>query len=125
MGLDLVRTGRYAEAADKLEEAIRLKEDAPHVPAMKYELARALRRLGRQAEAIIHARTVAEQTTSPELQDDAVFLAALCAEELGDLDNAIEGYLTLIRRWPRSSLAHEARPMLREARQNVVRGRGN
>jgi TolA-binding protein len=39
VGLDLVRTGRYAEAADKLEEAIRLKEDAPHVPAMKYELA--------------------------------------------------------------------------------------
>lgn len=122
-GLDLVRTGRYAEAADKLEEAIRLKEDAPHVPAMRYELARALRRLGRQAEAILYARQVAEQNIDPDLQDDAVFLAALCAEELGDLDSAIDGYLTLIRRWPRSSVAHEARPMLREARQNAIRNR--
>ena len=119
-GLDLVRTGRYAEAADKLEEAIRLKEDAPHV---RYELARALRRLGRQAEAILYARQVAEQNIDPDLQDDAVFLAALCAEELGDLDSAIDGYLTLIRRWPRSSVAHEARPMLREARQNAIRNR--
>ena len=123
--LDMVRTGRYAEAADKLEEAIRLKEDAAHVPAMKYELARALRRLGRQSEAIIYARQVAEQEMSPELQDDAVFLAALCAEELDDLDEAISGYITLIRRWPRSSLAREARPMLRDVRLRSIRGRNN
>ena len=121
-GLDMTRTGRYAEAADKLQEAIRLKEDAAHVPAIKYELARALRRLGRQSEAILYARQVAEQDVAPELQDDAVFLAALCSEELDALDDAIAGYRELIRRWPRSALAREARPMLRDVRLRSIRG---
>ena len=119
--LDMIRTGRYAEAADKLQEAIRLKEDAAHVPSMKYELARALRRLGRQSEALIHAREVAEQETDPDLQDDAWFLIALCHEELDALDDAIDAYLTLIRRWPRSSNAREARPMLRDVRIRRLR----
>ncbi|MCZ7682155.1 MAG: hypothetical protein M5U28_26535 [Sandaracinaceae bacterium] len=40
-GLDLMRTGRYAEAAEAFQESIRLKEEAAHVPAVKFQLARA------------------------------------------------------------------------------------
>lgn len=122
-GLDLMRTGRYAEAAEKLSESIRLKDEAAHIPAVKYQLARALRRLGRQGEALVYARQVVEQNTDRELQDDAVWLMALCSEELDDIDAARDALRTLIRRWPRSSLARDARPKLRELTRRAIRGR--
>ncbi|NCQ59878.1 MAG: tetratricopeptide repeat protein [Myxococcales bacterium] len=121
-GLDLMRTGRYAEAAEKLQESIRLKDEAAHIPAVKYQLARALRRLGRQSEALVYARQVVEQNTDRELQDDAMWLMALCAEELDDIDAARDSLRTLIRRWPRSSFAHDARPKLRDLTRQAIRG---
>lgn len=122
-GLDLMRTGRYAEAAEKLSESIRLKDEAAHIPAVKYQLARALRRLGRQSEALVYARQVVEQNTDRELQDDAMWLMALCAEELDDIDAARDSLRTLIRRWPGSSFAHDARPKLRDLTRRAIRGR--
>ncbi|NOY93416.1 MAG: tetratricopeptide repeat protein [Deltaproteobacteria bacterium] len=122
-GLDLMRTGRYAEAAEKLQESIQLKDEAAHIPAVKYQLARALRRLGRQSEALVYARQVVEQNTDRELQDDAVWLMALCAEELDDIDAARDSLRTLIRRWPHSSLARDARPKLRDLTRRAIRGR--
>ncbi|MFW6031222.1 MAG: tetratricopeptide repeat protein, partial [Myxococcota bacterium] len=87
-GLDLMRTGRYAEAAEKFQESVRLGEDAGHIPEVKYHLARALRELGRQSEAMIFAREVTDQEVDKDLHDDAMWLVARCAEELGDLDTA-------------------------------------
>lgn len=124
-GLELMRTERYAEAAEKFNESISLKEEAAHIPSVTYQLARALRRLGRQSAAMVHARQVVEQNIDRELQDDAMWLLALCAEELGDIDTALETVRTLYTRWPRSSLAREARIKARDLRLQALRGRGS
>ncbi|MEM9861845.1 MAG: tetratricopeptide repeat protein [Myxococcota bacterium] len=124
-GLELMRTERYAEAAEKFQESIRLRDEAAHIPAVTYQLARALRRLGRQSAAMVFARQVVEQNIDQELQDDAIWLLALCAEELDDIDTALESVRTLIRRFPRSSLAREARIKFRELRLRALRGRSS
>jgi TolA-binding protein len=120
--LELLRNGRYAEAAEKLQESIRLRDEAAHIPSVKYQLARTLRQLGRQSEAIVYARQVIEQQVDRELQDDATWLLATCAEELDDLDTAREALNTLLRRWPRSALARDARPKLRDLTRRAIRG---
>lgn len=122
-GLEMMRNARYAEGAEKFQESIRLREEAAHIPSVKYHLARALRQLGRQSEAMVYARQVVEQNVDRELQDDATWLLSRCAEELDDIDTAREALRTLIRRWPRSSLARDARPHLRELTRRAIRGR--
>lgn len=123
-GLELMRTARYAEAAEKFQESIRLRDEAAHIPSVKYQLARALRQLGRQSEAIVYARQVVEQQIDRDLQDDATWLLSRCAEELDDIDTALSALRTLIRRWPHSSLARDARPHLRELARRAIRGGG-
>jgi TolA-binding protein len=124
-GLDRMRTGRYAEAAEKFNEAVELQNDGAHIPGVKFELARALRRLGRQSEAIVLAQAVVEQNIDRELQDDAVWLVSQCAEELGQLDEARNALRTLLRRWPRSSLVPDARRHLGELNLRILRGGSN
>jgi TolA-binding protein len=121
-GLDLMRTGRYAEAAEKFQQSLRLRDEASHVPHVSFHLARALRRLGRQSEALLYAKQVVEQNMDRELHDDATLLLADCHEELGDLDAARDELRTLLRRWPRSSLVREARRKLRDVNQRILRG---
>lgn len=121
-GLDLMRTGRFAEAADSFQEAIRLKEEAAHIPAVKYNLARAYVRLGRQSEAIVLAQAVIDQNVDRELQDDAVLLLSQCAEDLGNIDDARNALRTLLRRWPHSAFAQDARLHLTELNRRVIRG---
>ncbi|MFW6050438.1 MAG: tetratricopeptide repeat protein, partial [Myxococcota bacterium] len=122
-GLDLMRTGRYAEAAEKFQESLRLHEEEAHVPAVKYHLARALRELGRQSEALVFAEQVTEQDIDKDLHDDATWLSARCSEELGDLDTARDQLRTLLRRWPRSSLVPDVRRLLRDINRRIMRGR--
>ncbi len=123
-GLDLMRTGRYAEAAEAFQEAIRLKEEATHIPAVKYELARALRQLGRHAEARVLAQQVVEQTVDRELQDDALLLYSRCSEDLDDIDEARNGLRTYLRRWPRSAEAVQVRRDLADLNRRAMRGPG-
>jgi TolA-binding protein len=121
-GLDLMRTGRFAEAAEKFQESLRLREEASHVPQVNYHLARALRRLGRQSEALLFAQQVVGQNMDKDLHDQATLLLADCHEELGDLHAARDELRTLLRRWPRSSLVPEARRKLRDLNQRILRG---
>lgn len=121
-GLDLMRTGRFAEAAEKFQESLRLREEASHVPQVNYHLARALRRLGRQSEALLFAQQVVEQNIDRDLHDQATLLLADCHEELGDLHAARDELRTLLRRWPRSSLVPETRRKLRDLNQRILRG---
>jgi TolA-binding protein len=107
-GLNLMGTGRYAEAAEQLREAIRHKEEASHVPSAKYYLAKALRALGRPGEAQVLAKAVVDQNIDKELQDDAAWLLSQCAEDLGEIDDARNELRALIRKWPRSSLVPDA-----------------
>lgn len=121
-GLDLMRTGRYAEAAEAFQEAIRLKEDASHIPGVKYQLARALVRLDRHAEARVLAQQVVDQTINRELQDDALLLYANASEDLEDIDEARNALRTFLRRWPRAAESVSVRRHLADLNRRVMRG---
>ncbi len=121
-GLDLMRTGRYAEAAEAFQEAIRLKEDASHIPAVKYQLARALVRLDRHAEARVLAQQVVDQTINRDLQDDALLLYANASEDLEDIDEARNALRTFLRRWPRAAESVSVRRHLADLNRRVMRG---
>jgi TolA-binding protein len=121
-GIDLVRTGRYAEAAEAFQESIRLREDGPHTPAVKLELARALRHLGQDARAKDLAAEVAEQTVDRDLQPDALLLFAECAEVLGEVDEARAALRTYLRRWPHGAYAVDVRRQLADLNRRVMRG---
>ncbi|MCB9591431.1 MAG: tetratricopeptide repeat protein [Sandaracinaceae bacterium] len=121
-GLDLMRTGRYAEAAEAFQEAIRQKEEAAHIPGVKLQLARALRRLGRHAEARVLAQQVVDQTIDRELQDDALLLYAAASEDLEDIDEARNALRTFLRRWPRGAESVSVRRHLADLNRRVMRG---
>jgi TolA-binding protein len=118
-GLNLMATGRYAEAAEQLRESIRLKEDSAHIPAVRYNLAKALRELGRAAEAQVLAKAVLEQNVDKDLQDDAAWLLSQCADDLGNLDDARDALKLLWRRWPRSALVPDTLKRLNELNMRV------
>jgi TolA-binding protein len=113
-GLGLMRTGRYAEAAESFQDSIRFKDDASHLPAVKLNLAEALLHLGRGGEAALLAQEVIDQNVDKELQDDAAWLLSQCSEDLGNLDDARNALRMLLRRWPHSALIPDARKHLGE-----------
>lgn len=121
-GLDLTRTGRYSEAAEAFQEAIRLEEEAAHIPSVKLSLARALQNLDRHAEARVLAAQVVEQTVDRELQDDAQLLYARASEDLDDIDEARSALRTFLRRWPRAAEAVAVRRHLSDLNRRVMRG---
>ena len=118
-GLGLMRTGRYAEAAESYQDAIRLKEEASHIPAVKLDLATALWHLGRAGEATLLAQEVIDQNIDKELQDDATWLLSECAEDLGNIDDARNALRRLLSRWPRSALIPDARKRLSDLNLKV------
>lgn len=118
-GLGLMRTARYAEAAESFQDAIRLKEEASHIPAVKLDLARALLHLARAGEATLLAQEVIDQNIDKELQDDATWLLSECAEDLANIDDARNALRTLLRRWPRSALVPDARKRLSDLNLKV------
>jgi len=120
-GVNLMGSGRYAEAAEALRESMRYKEEASHTPAVKMQLARALRSLGKPAEAQVLAAAVVEQNIDKELQDDAAWLLSQCADDVGNLDEARKALQTLLRRWPRSSFANDAVRRLNELNQRAAK----
>ncbi len=121
-GVGLMRTGRYAEAAESFQEAIRLQEDAAHIPGVKLNLAQALLQLGRAGEAQLLAQELVEQNIDKELQDDAALLLSQCAEKLGNIDDARNALRLLLRRWPRSALSPDARKHLSDLNRAVWKG---
>lgn len=124
-GVNLMGTGRYAEAAESFRESLRYKDDASHTPSVKYHLAKALRSLGRPGEAQVLARTVVDQNIDRDLQDDATWLLAGCAEDLGQIDDSRNELRALIRKWPRSQLVPDAFKKLSELNLKVWKKRGN
>jgi TolA-binding protein len=122
-GLALSEGRKQAEAIKHFEEAVELYPNGSHIPAVKRSLAMALRKEKRAAEALVLAQQVADQTTDSALQPDGWWLVALCARDLGDLDTAREALKTLIRKWPRSALAPDARALLREVTRSAFLGR--
>jgi len=121
-GTDLVRTGRYAEAAEAFQESLRLREDGPHTPAVRLDLARALRHLGQDARAKDLAAEVAEPNVDRQLQDDGLPLFAEGGEAMGSIDEARAALRTYLRRWPRGAFSVEVRRHLSDLNRRVMRG---
>jgi TolA-binding protein len=121
-GLALMRTGRYAEAAESFQEAIRLQEDAAHIPGVKLSLAQALLKLGRASEASLLSSELIDQNIDKEIQDDAALLLSQCAESLNNIDDARNALRLLLRRWPRSALVTDARKHLADLNRAVWKG---
>jgi predicted RNA polymerase sigma factor len=75
------------------------------------------------AEALVYAQQVADQTTDVALQADGWWLVARCARDIGDLDTARDALKLLIKKWPRSALSRDARPMLRDVTREAYLGK--
>ena len=122
-GLAFVDAKKYAEAIKRFEEAAELNPNGSHIPAVKHSLALSLRKEKRSAEALVFAQQVADQTTDGALQPDGWWLVALCARDVDDLDTARDALKILIKKWPRSALSREARPLLREVTREAYLGK--
>ncbi len=123
-GLDLMRTGRHAEAADRFQEALRLADHGAHVSSVQLELARALRGLGRHGEVIVYAKRILENESARELHPHALWLLARSSSDIGDLDAAREAYRRMLRRFPRSVYAPDVRTRLKALLKRIRQGRG-
>ena len=122
-GLEQVRVGKHKEAAASFREAVELRSEGAHIPAVQFNLAKTLRRLGRSDEALVLAKQVAEQSLDPALQPDGWWLLAACARDGDDLDTARSALKMLIKKYPRSALSRDARPLLRELTREAYLGK--
>lgn len=110
-GLEHARMARYAEAGESYEEALRLKDDAGHIPFVRIAQADALRHLGRQREAIVMLQAVADGNDR-EAADDALLKMSQCQVDLQLFGDARTTLRTLLRRFPYGTVANEARNYL-------------
>ena len=110
-GLEHARMARYAEAGESYEEAIRLKDDAGHIPFVRIAQADALRHLGRQREAIVMLQAVSDGNDR-EAADDALLKMSQCQVDLQLFGDARTTLRTLLRRFPYGTAANEARNYL-------------
>ncbi len=122
-GLELLRTGRYAEATESFQDAVRLNESAAHVPQVHLQLAHALRQLGKHAQAKLELELVLAQTSDKEAHADATWLLAHTLDDLGDLDGARAQLRKLLSKWPRSALIPDARQLLGSLNLKALRSK--
>lgn len=113
-GLDHVRTARWHEAEQAFRESLNYKSDAAHSAEARYQLAIALRALGRQREAIPMLIELSEASPDKEVVDDATFLLAQCQLDIEAWNDAKTTLRTFIRRFPSSAHLNDARAKLAE-----------
>jgi len=111
-GMDKARVQRWQEAANLFEESIRYKEEATIGPSVRLGLAQAYRRLNRQKDAIPILTLLAENPVDREVHDDALDLLAWCQMDTQAWNDAKNTWRTLIRRFPESRFAAEAKMQL-------------
>lgn len=115
-GLDHVRAQRWHEAERALRSSLENKDDAAHSDEARYQLARALRTLGRQREAISILMELSDGATTREVTDDATLLLAesqIDIEAWNDAKNTLRNFL---RRFPNSPNRNQARTELEKLR---------
>jgi tetratricopeptide (TPR) repeat protein len=108
-GLDSARLQRWQEAATAFEEALHFDEASPVASLAKLQLANAYRKLRRQKDAIPLLAQLAESTVDRDAQDDALELLAWCQTEIEAYNDAKESWRTLLRKFPDSHYAPEAK----------------
>ncbi|MEI8258063.1 MAG: hypothetical protein WCJ30_20495, partial [Deltaproteobacteria bacterium] len=80
-GLEHARLARYVQAYEAYDEAVRLREEAGHIPRVRIAQADALRHLQRQREAVVVLQVVVDGPDS-DAADDALLLMARCQADL-------------------------------------------
>jgi TolA-binding protein len=117
-GLDSVRLQRWQEAASAFEESLKYDDAASVSPQAKLELASADRKLHKQKEAIAILAPLVEQSVDREVLDDALEQLAWCQTEIEAYNDAKNTWRTLLRRFPDSHYAPEAKLALQTLTQN-------
>jgi len=117
-GLDSVRLQRWQEAAAAFEESLKYDEAASVSPQAKLDLAGADRKLHKQKEAIAILEPLVEQSVDREVLDDALEQLAWCQTEIEDYNDAKNTWRTLLRKFPDSHYAPEAKLALQTLTQN-------
>ena len=111
-GMDRVRVQRWQEAATAFEQSLGYKDDSAIAPAVKLGLAESYRHLNKQKDAIPLLTQLAENTVDKEVHDDALYLLAWCQTDVQMWNDAKNTWRTLIRRFPESRFAPEAKLQL-------------
>jgi TolA-binding protein len=111
-GLEHARTGRWHEAQQALRESLKHKNDAAHSAQASFQLARALRHLGRQREAIPILLSISEASPDKEVMDDATLLLAEAQVDIQAWNDAKSTLRSFIRRFPTSPMINDARGKL-------------
>jgi len=122
-GLELLRTGRYAEATESFQDAVRLDEGAAHIPQVHYQYAHALRQLGKHAQAKLELEAVLNQNSDKDIHADATWLLVQTLDDIGDLDGARAQLRKLLAKWPRSALVPDARQLLGSLNLKALRAK--
>jgi TolA-binding protein len=110
--LDKSRVQRWQEAATLFEDSLKYKEDSAIAPSVRLGMAEAYRHLSRQKDAIPVLVTLSENAVDREVQDDALYMLALCQMDIQAWNDAKNTWRTLIRRFPDSRFTPEARLQL-------------
>ena len=108
-GLESSRLQRWQEAASAFEESLRYDDAGPTVPQVRLELSGAYRKLHKPKDAIGLLTQIADQGVDKEVQDDALELLALCQTDIEAYNDAKNTWRALLRRFPDSHFAPEAK----------------
>ena len=108
-GMDSSRLARWQEAASAFEESLRYDDAGAVAPQTKLELANAYRKLHRPKDAIALLTQLVDQAIDKELQDDALDQLAWCQTEIEAYNDAKNTWRALLRRFPDSHYAPEAK----------------
>jgi TolA-binding protein len=117
-GLESSHLQRWQEAAGAFEEALHYDDAGAVAPQTKLELSGAYRKLHRQKDAIALLMQLAEPGVDKEVQDDALEQLAWCQTEIESYNDAKNTWRTLLRRFPDSHFAPEAKLALQTLTQN-------
>jgi TolA-binding protein len=117
-GLESSRLQRWQEAANAFEESLHYDDAGGVAPQTKLELSIAYRKLRKQKDAIVLLAQLAEQGIDKEIQDDALEQLAWCQTEIEAYNDAKTTWRTLLRRFPDSHYAPEAKLALQTLMQN-------
>jgi TolA-binding protein len=108
-GRESARLQRWQEAATALEDSLHFEESGGDAPQAKLELANAYRKLRKQKDAIPLLTSLSESNIDKELQDDALEQLAWCQTEIEAYNDAKNTWRTLLRKFPDSHYAPEAK----------------
>ena len=117
-GLDSARLQRWQEAAAAFEESLKYDDGASVSPSAKLNLAGAYRKLHKQKEAIAILAPLSEETGDREVVDDTLEQLAWCQTEIESYNDAKNTWRTLLRKFPDSHFAPEAKLALTTLTQN-------